>query len=86
MYALSVLEYLGSISTLDRATLKEEAHALQCTAAGPNNAFHTDLLRANSLAALFRTAANSGALFNGLAKIRAARDYDGASIYAITPD
>ena len=72
MYALSVLEYLGSISALDRATLTEEAHALQCTAAGPNNAFPTDLLRAN------RTAANSGALVMALAKIRAARDYDGA--------
>ena len=37
MYALSVLECLGSNSTPDGATLKEEAHALQCTTAGPYN-------------------------------------------------
>ena len=101
VYALSVLRYLGSISALDGATLKEEAHALQCTTAGLNNAFPTDLLRAASvcgigidrcgiriigLAARFRTAANSGTLVNGPAKHRAARDYDGASIYATTPE
>ena len=33
VYALSVLGYLGSISAPDGATLKEEAHSLQCTAA-----------------------------------------------------
>ena len=101
VYALSVLRYLGSISALDRATLKEEAHALQSTTAGPNNAVPTDLLRAGSvcgigidrcgiriisLAARFRTAANSGTPVNGPAKHRAARDYDGASIYATTPE
>ena len=31
IYALSVLEYLRSISARDVATLKEEAHAFQCT-------------------------------------------------------
>ena len=39
-----------------------------------------------SLAARFRTAASSGALVNGHAKIRAAREYDGASICAHTPE
>ena len=34
-----------------------------------------------SLAARFRTAANSSTLANGLAKIRAARVFGGASIY-----
>ena len=36
-----------------------------------------------SLAASFRTAASSGTLVNGLAKIRAAREYDGC---ALTPE
>ena len=49
VYALSVLGHLGSISALDEATLKEEAHALQCTIGGPNNATLTDLLRAGSV-------------------------------------
>ena len=63
-----------------------------------NNVIPTDFLRACglgidrcgirivSLAARFRTAATSGTLVNGLAKSRAARDYDGASIYATTPE
>ena len=84
IYALSVLGYLGSISAPDEATLKEEAHALQCTTAGPCNAIPTDLLRVGStcglgpdilgihtlsLAARHRTASNSVALANGMAKI-----------------
>ena len=101
MYALSVLGYIGSISTPDEATLKEESHALQCTTAGTHNAVPTDLLRAGSVwglgtdicviqitspAARFRTASSSGTLVHGLAKIRAAREYDRASIYAQTPE
>ena len=39
-----------------------------------------------SLAARFRTAASCGTLVNGLAKIRAAREYDRASIHALTPE
>ena len=50
--ALSVLGYLGSASALNEATLKDEAHALQCTTAGPNNAIPTDLLRAGSVRGL----------------------------------
>ena len=84
IYALSVLGYLGSISAPDEATLKEEAHALQCTTAGPCNAVPTDLLRVGStcglgpdilgihtlsLAARHRTASHSVALANGMAKI-----------------
>ena len=38
-----------------------------------------------SIAAWYRTAANAGTLANGLAKIRAAREYDRASIYALSP-
>ena len=99
VYAFSVLGYLGSISAPHGATLKEEAHALQRTTAGPYNAIPTDLLRAGSvcglgidlfgiriigLAARFWTAASSGTVVNGLAKVRATREYDGASIYALT--
>ena len=76
-YALSVLGYLGSISAPDGATLKEEAHALQCTTAGSYKAVPTDFLRAGSvrglgfdlcgiriicLAAHLRTATRSGTL------------------------
>ena len=42
---------LGCISAPDEATLKE-AHALQCTTAGPYNAIPTDLLRAGSVCGL----------------------------------
>ena len=98
---MSVLGYLGSISAPDGATLKEEAHALQCTTAGPYNAIPTDLLRAGSvcglgidqfgirilsLAAGFGTAANSNTLADGIAKISAARENDGASIFALSPE
>ena len=38
IYAVSVLSYIGSICAPDKATLKAEAHALQCTTAGPYNA------------------------------------------------
>ena len=101
IYALSVLGYLGSISAPDRATIKGEAQALQCSAAGPYNAIPADLLRAGSvcglgvdlfgirilsLAARFRTAANSNTLVNGLAKTSAGREYNGVSLFALTPE
>ena len=84
MYALSVLGLKGSISAPDEATLKDKAHALHCTTAGPYNAIPTDLLRVGSMcglgldtlgiqtlssAACDRTASNSGTLANGLANI-----------------
>ena len=101
IYALSVLGFSGSISAPDEATLKEEAHALQCTTAGPCNAIPTDLLRVGSmcgldldvlgihslsLAARHRTAAKSGLLASGKAKVQAARGVDRAPIYAITSE
>ena len=43
IYAISVPEFIESISAPDEATFKEEAHALQCTAAGPCNAITTIL-------------------------------------------
>ena len=39
IYAISVLSFIGSVCAPDKATLKAETHALQCTAAGPYNAF-----------------------------------------------
>ena len=43
-------------------------------------------IRILSIAARFRTAANSNILTDGLAKINAARQYDGVSLFAITPE
>ena len=43
IYAMSVPECVETISAPDEATFKEEAHALQCTAAGPCNAIPTIL-------------------------------------------
>ena len=99
--ALSVFGYTGSMTAPDEATLKEEVHALQCTAAGPHNAILTDLLRVVSvcglgpdihrihtlsLAARCRTASNSGTLANGPAKNQAVREYDHAPIYALSSE
>ena len=76
-------------------------NALHCSNAGPNDAIPTDLLRARSvcglgidlfgirilsLAARFRTAASSNTLADGLAKISTARQYDGVSLFAHTPE
>ena len=47
--------YVGSISALDKATLKAEAHAPQCTATGPYNAVPTNLLCVGPCAALVLT-------------------------------
>ena len=85
IYAVSVLSYIGSICAPDKATLKAEAHALQCTTAGPYNAIPTSLLGVGSvcglgpdivrihsisLAARCRTAACSNTLNQGLEKIQ----------------
>ena len=43
-------------------------------------------IRILSLAARFRTVANSNTLADGLAKISAARQYDGASLFGLTPE
>ena len=52
IYALSELGYIGSISTPDKATLKAEAHALQCATAGPYNAVPTSLHGVGSVCGL----------------------------------
>ena len=99
--ALSVLEYIESISAPDDATLKAEAHALQCTTAGPYNAIPTNLRCVGSmcglgpdligihslrLAARYRTAACSNTLSQGFEKIQAAREYDFAPMFALSSD
>ena len=52
IYPLSVLRYVGSVSAPDLATLKAEAHALQCTTGGTYNAIHTNLLNVGSVCGL----------------------------------
>ena len=39
IYAISVLSFIGSVCAPDKATLKTENHALECTTAGPYNAY-----------------------------------------------
>ena len=78
-----ILRNIGSVPAPDDATLKAEAHALQCTTAGPYDAIPTNLLhvgsvrglgpdlagiRSLSLAARYRTAACSKTLSLGFQK------------------
>ena len=98
---MSVLSFIGSICAPDKAILKAEVGALQCTTAGPYNAILTSLLgvgfvcgigpdlvgiHAISLAARYRTAACSNTLNQGLQKIQAARAFDFGTILALCPD
>ena len=39
IFAISVLSFIGSVCALNKATLKADTHALQCTTAGSYNAF-----------------------------------------------
>ena len=89
---------IGSTSAPDKATLKAEVHALQCTAAGPYNGSSTSLLGVGSvcgfgpdlvgihsisLGARHRTVACSNTLNQGLEKIQAARAFDFALIFVL---
>ena len=99
IYAVSVLSFIGSVCAPDKATLKAEALALQCTTAEPYNATPTNLLGVGSvcglgpdlvgmhsisLAARSGTAACSNTLNQGLEKLQAARGYNFASIFALS--
>ena len=99
IYAISVLSFIGTVCAPDRATLKAETHALQCTTAGPYNAIPSNLLRVGSLcglgpdlvgihsislAARYRAAACSTTLNQGLEKIQAARGHNFAPIFALS--
>ena len=83
IYAMSVLGFIGSVCAPDKATLKAENHALQCSTAGPYNAIPSSLLPVRSicglgpdlvgihslsLAARCRVAAGSSTLRRGLEK------------------
>ena len=72
IYAISVLSFGGSVCAPDKATLKAENHALQCTTAGPYNAVPSTLLGVGlvgihsiSLAAPYRVGACSTWLSQG---------------------
>ena len=52
IYALTVLSFIGSVCAFDKATRKAEAHALQCTTAGPYSAVPTNLLGVGSVSGL----------------------------------
>ena len=52
IYAISVLCFVGSVCAPDKATLKAENHALQCTTAGPYNAIPSTFLGVGSLCGL----------------------------------
>ena len=87
MYATSALSFIGSVCAPDKATLKAENHALQCTTASPYHAIPSHLLgfgsicglgpdlvgiHSISLAAHYRVAACSATLSQGLGKINTA--------------
>ena len=91
IYAISVLTFIGSVCAPDKATLKAENHALQCTTAGPYNAISSKLLAVGSvcglgldlvgihsisLAARYRVAACSSALRRGLEKVNDASGHN----------
>ena len=100
IYAISVLSFIGSVCAPDKATLKAENHALQCTTAGPYNAFPSSLLLVGSicglgpdlvgihsisLAARCWVAAGSSTLHRGLEKINAARGHNCTPLFALSP-
>ena len=93
IYAISVLILIGSVCAPDKATLKTENHALQCTTAGPYNAIPSNFLGVGSvsglgpdlvgihsisLAARCRVAACSTTLSQSLEKIQTARGHNSA--------
>ena len=99
IYAISVLCFIGSVCAPDKATLKAENHALQCTTAGPYNAILSHLLGVGSicglgpdlvgihsisLAARYRVPACSTTLTQGLEKIQAVRGHNCTPIFALS--
>ena len=52
IYEILVLNFIGSVCAPDKATLKAENHALQCTTAGPYNAISSKLLAVGSVCGL----------------------------------
>ena len=100
IYAISVLSFIGSVCAPDKATIKAENHALQCTTAGPYNAIPSKLLEVGSvcglgpdlvgihsisLAARYRVAACSSTLRRGLEKVSTARGHNCTPLFALSP-
>ena len=100
IYAISVLSFIGSVCAPDKATLKAENHALQCTTAGPYNAISSSLLQVRSIcglgpdlvgihsfssAARYRVAAGSSTLRRGLNKVNEARGHNCTPLFALSP-
>ena len=97
--AISVLCFVGSVCAPDKATLKAENHALQCTTARPYNAIPSTLLGVGSvcglgpdlvgihslsLAARYRVASCSTTLSRGLEKISMARGHNCTPLFALS--
>ena len=100
IYAISVLSFSGSVCAPDRATLKAENHALQCTTAGPHNAKPSTLLGVGSICGLgpdfvgihsisvsarYRVAACSTTLSQRLEKINTALGHNCTPLFALSP-
>ena len=98
--SLVVLSFIGSVCAPDKATLKAENHALQCTTARPYHAIPSHLLGVGStcglgpdlvgihsisLAARYRVAACSTTLSQVLDKIQTARGHNCVPIFALSP-
>ena len=94
-----MLSLIGSVCATDKATLKAENHALQCTTAGAYNAIPSTLLGVGSicglgpdlvgihsisLAARHRVAACSTTLCQGLEKINTARGHNCTPLFALS--
>ena len=99
IYAISVLSFIGSVCAPDKATIKAENHALECTTAGPYTAIPSNLLGVGSvcglgpdlvgihsisLAARYRVAACSTTRRQGLEKIQTARGHNCAPIFSLS--
>ena len=98
---LSDFASIGFVCAPDKATLKAENHALQCTTAGPYNASTSKLLEVGSvyglgpdlvgihsisLAARYRVAACSSTLHRGLEKVSTARGHNCTPLLALSPN
>ena len=92
IYAISVLSFTGSVCAPDKATLKAENHAFQCTTAGPYNACPSTLLGLGSicrlgpdLAARYPVAACSTTLSQALEKSNTVRGHNCTPLFALSP-
>ena len=100
IYAISVLSFIGSVCAPDKATLKAENHALQCTTAGSYNAIPSSLLHVGSicglgpdligihsisLAARYRVPACSSTLRRGLEKSMRQPGHHCTPLFALSP-